>query len=282
MTRLESYGDRLRKNDYRCHSRFRRAVNFFDGRSMVALVDRGVGPGPHHVIISGIDPQKIENLTVSADGLLVDGAPYPFEASCRYDSGVDPGGAVDHVRFAANLEHFDRRLRQSAKPKSLAFLLAGKPEQRRRSALERSVAERLRAGSEMVFSPGFLGGIKMVRGVGFGLTPGGDDFIGGLLLALHCGQKIFRRDFAPAIRAAYTLAVGRNPFSNMLLAQASQGRAIAKIKDLLAALVGGGENDVDRCAKELRSIGYSSGIDFGTGLLLALQKLNRTEGEKWW
>ena len=67
-----------------------------------------------------------------------------------------------------------------------------------------------------------------------------------------------------------------------MLASAGKGRAIGRIKDLLAALLYGGENDVFRCVNELRTIGHSSGIDFGTGLLLALQKLDRSEGEKWW
>jgi hypothetical protein len=282
MTKLESYGDSLEKDDYRCHSRFERAVNFFNGHSLVALVDRKIGPGPHHLLISGLDRQKIDQLTITADELLIEGSRYPFAASCRYDSRIDLADEVDRGRFGANLEYFSRCLRRSATPRSLAFLLEPRHKVHRRSALARSIAERLAAGSELVFSPDILTGTKMCKGLGFGLTPGGDDFNGGVLLALHCAQKIFNRDFRRAITSVYESARGGNPFSNTMLAGASKGRAIGRIKDLLAALLYGGEKDVYRCVKELRTIGHSSGIDFGTGLLLALQKLDRNEGEKWW
>ena len=282
MIRLESYGDRLKKDDYRCHSRFKRAVNFFNGRSMVALVDRQIGPGPHHIVVSGIDPRPIERLAIGADELRLDGIRIPFTSACRYDSKIDLDADVDQQRFAANLEHFAHDLRHATKPKSLTFLLEPKPEPRRRSALEKSIAARLGAGSTMIFGPDFLAGIKMVKGLGFGLTPGGDDLIGGILLALHSGQIIFRRDFSPAIRAAAMRAAGKNPFSNMLFIHASTGRAIGKIKDLLAALVTGDEKSIRRCTARLKTIGHSSGIDFGIGMLLAFKKLVRTQGAPWW
>ena len=282
MIRLESYGDRLKKDDYRCHSRFKRAANFFNGRSLVALVDRQIGPGPHHIVVSAIDPRPIERLTIGADEFRLDGIRIPFAAACRYDSRIDLGADVDRKRFAANLEHFARDLRQAAAPKSLAFLLEPKPEQRRCSALEGSIAARLNAGSTRIFGADFFAGIKMVKGLGFGLTPSGDDFIGGLLLALHCGQKIFRRDFSAAIRAASRRAAGKNPFSNMLFIHAGTGRAIGKIKDLLAALVTGDEKGTHRCTARLKTIGHSSGIDFGIGMLLAFKKLFRTQGAPWW
>ena len=191
-------------------------------------------------------------------------------------------GAIDRERFDANLEYFAHCLRRSAAPKSLAFLLKKKGNPRSRSALERSIAERLTAGSDLIFDGDFWAGIKMCKGLGFGLTPSGDDFIGGVLLALHCGQKIFRRDFRRIIKSVYRLASGNNPFSNTMLTSAGAGRAIGKIKDLLAALIYGEKLNILKCTKQLRTIGHSSGIDFGTGLLLTFEKLSRNKGEAWW
>jgi hypothetical protein len=282
MIRLESYGDSLKKDDYRFHSRFKRAVNFYNGHSLVALVDREIGPGPNHVIISGLDPQKVDRLAITADELLIDGSRYPFAFACCYDSRIDLDGAIDRERFNANLEYFTHCLKRTAAPKSLAFLLERKHGPFRRSALERSIAERMRAGSKLIFSRDFLAGIKIFKGLGFGLTPGGDDFIGGVILALHCGQKIFRRDFRQTIHSVCRQAKGKNPFSNTMLASAGEGRAIGKIKDLLAALIYGGKKNVLNCAKQLRTIGHSSGTDFGIGLLLTFKKLSRSRGKEWW
>jgi hypothetical protein len=282
MVRLESYGDNLKKDDYQCHSRFKRAINFSNGHSMVALVERTIGPGPHHIVISGIDPQKVEHLAITADELLLDGRRYPFASSCRYDSRIDLNGAIDNERFDANLHCFEHCLRQSAVPKSLTFLLEPKRKPCWCSALERSITERFGEGSRMVFSPDFLPGIKMLKGLGFGLTPSGDDFIGGILLALYYGQKIFKRNFERTIRLVHRTARGKNPFSNTMLADASEGRAVGRIKSLLAALIGGTEKNVHQSTMQLRVIGHSSGIDFGIGLLLTFKELIRNKGEQWW
>jgi hypothetical protein len=282
MTRIESYGDSLKKGDYQCHSRFKRAVNFMHGPVMAALVDREIGPGPNHIIMAGIDGQKVERMTIGAAGLVLDGRPFAFAPSRCYDSRIGLEADIDRRRFKANLEFLARDLRRSAPARSLAFLLEPRPATRRSSVLEKTIAARLVAAREMVFSGNFFEGIGMFKGLGFGLTPGGDDFIGGVLLALHGGQKIFARDFASAIGSVRRLAKGGNPFSNAMFAHAASGRAAVRIKDLLAALVYGGEKKVARCAGRLRAIGHSSGIDFGTGLLLTCRELCRREGEKWW
>ncbi len=282
MIRLESYGDSLKNDDYECHSRFKRVTNFSNGRAMVVLVDEKIGPGPHHIVVSGIGLEKVERLKISASGLRLNDRLLAFTKARRYDSKISLCGEIDRERFAANLEHFCHCLRESAPPQSMAFLLAPDRRPQRRSALERSLVARLARGSDLIFSPDFFAGIQMLKGLGFGLTPSGDDFLGGILLALHTGQGIFKRDFSPAIRKAFRLAAGGNPFSNMLLAHASEGRAIGKIKDLLAALIYGKEKDVCRCTRKLRTIGHSSGIDFGIGLLLTFKKLIRNGGERWW
>ncbi|MCX6556644.1 MAG: DUF2877 domain-containing protein [Candidatus Aminicenantes bacterium] len=282
MIRLESYGDSLEKGVYRCHSRFRRAVNFSNGRSLATLVDRRVGPGPRHIVVCGLALQKVERLAIGDDDIFLDGLRIPFASARRYDSRLRLEGPVVVQRFAGNLECFSRCLGREAPPRSLAFLLDDKRSRRRPSALEQSVAERLRLGRKMIFSPDFLPGIKMVAGLGFGLTPGGDDFIGGLLLALYYGQQLFKRNFESAIRLVCRSAEGKNPFSGTMLADAGEGRAVGRVKSLLAALINGNEKKVRQNALQLRAIGHSSGIDLGVGLLLTGRALVRNQGEPWW
>jgi hypothetical protein len=282
MIRLESYGDSLEKGVYRRHSRFRRAVNFFNGRSLAALVDRRVGPGPRHLVIAGLDWQNAERLEIGGDEIFLDNSRIPFAPARRYTSRLRLEGPANARRFAGNLECFSCCLKREAPPRSLAFLLDDKRGRHRPSALEQSVAERLRLGRKMIFSPDFLPGIKMVAGLGFGLTPGGDDFIGGLLLALYYGQQIFKRNFKRAISSVCRSVRGKNPFSGTMLADAGEGRAVGRVKNLLAALINGNEKNVRQGVLQLRAIGHSSGIDLGVGLLLTGQALIRTQGEPWW
>lgn len=282
MIRLESYGDRLEKGSYACHSRFRRAANFSRGGSLLALVDRSIGPGPRHVVVSGIEPAGIERLAVTNDGLWLDGRLLPLPPGRRYDSRLQPDVAGDRRRLRAGLQQLARCLRREAPERSLGFLLPGRQARAGRSALERAVARRLAAGQRLVFSRDLLRGVRMVRGTGFGLTPGGDDFVAGILLALHCGQAIFRRSYRRAIGAVRRNAIGGNAIANAMLEDAAAGRAGPAVKGLLAALCGGDCAGVARGVRRLRRLGHSSGIDLGVGLQLALARLEAAGGEPWW
>lgn len=279
---MECYGDCLEMDEYELHSRFRRAVNFSNGSAMVALVDRTIGPGPRHAVISGLDAHRPERLAITAEGLMLDGMLLAFASSRRYDSRTGPDDAVDMDRLDSNLRCFENCLGQLAPPGSLAFLLEEKSKPRWRTGLEGAVVARMRKGSELIYGTDLWAGIRTVKGLGFGLTPSGDDLLGGLLLALHGGQKIFARDFSRTIRAIRRQASGENPFSNAMLADASEGRAIGKIKDLQAAILFAAAREVRACARRLRTIGHSSGIDFGVGLLLTYKKLAGNKGEPWW
>ncbi len=46
-----SIGDRVRPGMYRLHSRFRRAINFTDGRRLVSLVTPDIGAGPANIVV---------------------------------------------------------------------------------------------------------------------------------------------------------------------------------------------------------------------------------------
>lgn len=105
-------------------------------------------------------------------------------------------------------------------------------------------------------------------GLGPGLTPSGDDLIGGALCALHAaGQEEVASRLSnwalPLARAA------TNRISNAHLACAAEGECGEAVNDAIVALLSGEVPDLDR----IDAIGHTSGWDALAGAFLALSAL---------
>ncbi len=105
-------------------------------------------------------------------------------------------------------------------------------------------------------------------GLGQGLTPAGDDFIGGALIALRASGRAAQADRI----AAWALALaqqGTGRISRAHLACAAAGEGHEALHALLRVLHKGAPA-IDRALDALAHVGHSSGMDAGAGALLAL------------
>jgi hypothetical protein len=109
-------------------------------------------------------------------------------------------------------------------------------------------------------------------GLGGGLTPSGDDLVGGALFARHVlaaagvgDERAWRRATAEVVAEARTRT---HAISATLLADLAHGHAHAPLHALMAAWVQDGA-PVD-AARALVAIGHSSGWDMLAGCLVAL------------
>jgi hypothetical protein len=102
-------------------------------------------------------------------------------------------------------------------------------------------------------------------GAGPGLTPAGDDALGGVLFALEamgCDE-----DLVAAAGQVQTTAI-----SGAFLLWAARGQALAPVHDLLAAAVADNVPAARSAARALGNVGHSSGADFAQGLCWGLTK----------
>jgi hypothetical protein len=169
--------------------------------------------------------------------------------------------------LAPNLSALEAALLASAPARSLAFLV----DQRGGRTFEKVLARRLRAGAARLAGGDLEAGAADLHGLGFGLTPSGDDFLAGFLLGLRALEMAAGRDLAPQRRAIREAARSANPFSETLLRSALEGRCYHAAGALIRALFEGTEADVLSHARGLFAIGASSGADLAVGLLFALK-----------
>ena len=115
-----------------------------------------------------------------------------------------------------------------------------------------------------------------VLGLGHGLTPSGDDFVGGVFFALAKLPKealaaAWSRDLPEAaarIRNAANTAT--NVISAALLSDLMAGESYSVLHDLLAALESGVAINIEAAYAHLLRLGATSGSDMLAGVLLAL------------
>lgn len=105
-------------------------------------------------------------------------------------------------------------------------------------------------------------------GLGPGLTPSGDDLIGGALCALHAAG----RGTVATRLAAWALPLARdgtNRISYAHLACAAEGECAEAVNDAIVAILAGGTVDLTR----IDSIGHTSGWDALAGAVVALDAI---------
>jgi hypothetical protein len=100
-------------------------------------------------------------------------------------------------------------------------------------------------------------------GAGPGLTPAGDDALGGILFAL--AALACDADLVAVARQVRTTAI-----SGAFLLWAARGQALGPVHDLLAAAVSGDVPAARSAARALGNVGHSSGADFAQGLCWGL------------
>jgi hypothetical protein len=241
--KIGSMGDRVRPGRYAAHAHFARSVLLFDDANRALfVVDRSIGSGPL-------------NLVVADPGAFVQGATLdiPRHASApRFDSTLP---RLDRAGRARLFHVLETALPRHAPAESLISLfLPAKRLPRRQPARD---ARFQKAFTH--FAAGRLAaGVRLIRGCGEGLTPSGDDFLCGMMLACRLRRK---SALAPKILEN---ARGQNPVSNAFLEMAAQGRVNAAVKKFL-------QSPSDARVGKVCDFGHNSGADLLCGLLFGLR-----------
>jgi hypothetical protein len=136
------------------------------------------------------------------------------------------------------------------------------------SGLAESLAGRNRRGLKVVTSS--------MAGLGPGLTPAGDDFLAGVLLALALTQQI--RDDPELAGIADLLLETAGPrtgeISAAYLKAAHAGEVSEGWHGLLSAIAGGDPRSLEETAEAVLHIGETSGADMLAGFLTAMQAIH--------
>ena len=272
MIELISYGNLLRSGRCAIHSRFSSVVNFTSHNRLVSVVSENIGGGPLNIVLKGIVPASIETLEIDETHVTVNNTKLPLHTS----KGYNPFFISDRYDIGVcnrNIVLFEKTLVQSAPQNSLTFFLNSNFTFPAESTFEYACLKKLEAGMHALVSGDVHEGVKMLKGLGQGLTPSGDDCIVGYMTAMHVAQKILKTDMTETIESIYEIAKSSSVFTDSLLYCASKGFLFDKFKKLIDAVLSGTETEVVQSVEQVLTVGHSSGADQAVGFLLGTKKL---------
>lgn len=242
--KILSRGDRVRPGVYTVRARFARSVLLLDAADRVLfVVDRSIGPGPLNLVVS-VPAAFAPNNTLELPRRL----PGP-----RYVSALP---RLDRAGRLKLLRVLETALPAHAPPDSLVTLFAPVKSP---SRIQQARDERFRRAFQTIANGRLAAGVRLMRGCGEGLTPAGDDFLCGWMLACRLLRK-------PAV--AETIlenARGKNPVSNAFLELAAAGRVNRAVQRLLQA-------PRPARVKAACAFGHSSGADLLCGMIFGLSQ----------
>ncbi len=132
-----------------------------------------------------------------------------------------------------------------------------------------ALAQALRAHDLHAFEAAAL----RVLGLGHGLTPSGDDLLGGILFTLAYAPIAAWHSAVPGLHARIRCAAesATNPISAALLDDLMHGSSYRALHDVLDTFQAGEQRSITDAVYRLVRLGSSSGGDMLAGVFLALQ-----------
>ncbi|MBL7175380.1 MAG: DUF2877 domain-containing protein [Desulfobacteraceae bacterium] len=122
--------------------------------------------------------------------------------------------------------------------------------------------------------PGLLQGANALVGLGEGLTPSGDDFLGGLLFCVNTIQRLYpgfvKLDSSEQALFIESAKQRTHLISFTLLKDLTNGQAVEPLHELIHSVLSDQSPESIRPASCLTQIGHSTGWDLLTGALTGL------------
>ncbi len=268
---VASYGKALHRGAYKLHSRFASAVNFYSDDAFAFVVHANIGAGPLNIVLQGMRFDSLNSLEIDIDSICLNGIRLQLDTSTLYDPHFE-FDEYNEDNFKHNLEVFEQTLKEFSPPTSLAFLLDETRKKNFTSSFDVEYVKRFELGYKTILSDNHLRGIELLKGLGPGLTPSGDDFISGLLIAVNVRQAVLKTDLSQTIHSIYQTAQGTNPFTNTFIRCAAYGQVSGKFKRLIESLFHSGREETIESTQQLLTVGATSGADQAVGFLTGLKR----------
>lgn len=258
-----SVGDKLEKkfNIKGVHSCFEHAVNIITDIGLVSIVSKEIGGGPNNIVVEEIDTFNDLN---SFDTLIEQ----IFDAPV-YVSTLDFLPITSDL-LSHNLKVLKNILIEEAPPLSAVFLVDKKRKNNFETIFEKTLAESLEKAFHRLLSFD-LNSLYSLKGIGFGLTPQGDDLIDGFLAAIYLYERLSAVNTESLRSLIFESSKTSNLISTTFLYFTAHGFFYERFKNVILSVISG--NGIEKSVNSMLSFGETSGADILTGFEMGLEVL---------
>ncbi|GAB4028621.1 MAG: hypothetical protein Fur0012_01380 [Elusimicrobiota bacterium] len=256
--KIISFGDNIKPGKYKLHSSFKKVENFQKGSRLVSLVLPEIGPGPNNIVINRLSRCRqieIKEKEIVLENIRVSNPDSFYVSSARVD--------IREENIRRRIVYCVKKLLFLSPPLSMSFVFDSQREKNFSSTFEKEMLERMKFGIKCLREGKTSLGTRSLCGLGFGLTPSGDDFLSGFSLFLSLKEEEKR------IKRILSACKSRNLISYNLLRNSAAGKVEMRVKIFLKSLAYGKLEELDKSMADVIRRGHSSGADFLSGFLLS-------------
>lgn len=250
-------------------SSHRKAVNLAFGRQVISICNRDLCPGPFRIVLDLEDVSDVRKFSIRKGDIMLNDVVCASAETAIY--------RVPHFRrvlaqaeFELRLESAFRLFQQRLPAQCIASLL--KIEVSSPASFDAALGTLYRKGVQNFGQGDFSGGVSCFKGRGFGLTPGGDDFLAGFMLGLAYRQIRQKKSLSEIMDMLFYESLSENLLSNTFLTQAYRLLPDRDWAEFLLALESQTTNLPQYLAR-ICAIGATSGYDTLSGFFAAWEML---------
>lgn len=253
---------------------FERSIDLLAGEEVIALVNPQIGNGPFYIVVDRLPVESLpEKLRVNWDGQALHLGEWAIDFSLL-PAVWEPRVNWEKIVLSCHSLSLFRRLvcedagRRDCHSLFSAVILGNVPP---------LVGELGKALSALDID-GVSFCAARIAGLGTGLTPAGDDFLAGVMLALYAHAALPAAQKRKLLRVIYAAAEGRSTrLSRAYFKAAFEGMADAHWHHLLYALTDGRVTVLREAAAEALRFGETSGLDMANGFLWVFDVFDKPE-----
>ncbi|MDR2734965.1 MAG: DUF2877 domain-containing protein [Spirochaetota bacterium] len=268
QAQIVSMGRAIAMGRYPVCARFAHYLDFKDGDDIIGLTDMRDEGGAHTLVLAGLRAgwtARAAELIVGSDAVVFDGQIFARDELQLFRDKIH-AAALPHTEQMRRLGIFRDTILEHAAPLSMAVVLDSTRRENFQGNFARALCDRFLEGAAACAMGEYARAAALLQGVGYGLTPSGDDFLCGVMLALHhSGDAHDAQELADAL----TDTLSRSAFmARTFLRDAIAGRWPRRLRDAAESLHGAGQDNIIRSAV-IRALdhGASSGADLASGFI---------------
>lgn len=265
-------GNAIRNGEYFVHSEFASVINFYDGSNFVSLVTPEIGNGPFNIVVNfDFSHGGYNSIFIRGELIVLKHKIFYTDSDILYHSKMN---YFDNKfqDITKSISYVESEIKRISPKESLSFLLYDSVETSDFSKIEKKYFARAKFASDEILRGDTLNGVEKMKGLGPGLTPSGDDFNSGLLIALNLLQQVQKKDYTYLISSIVEHAAGQNDFSNSFIFQASHGLLSEKFKWLIDAFIRCDKEQISNSLEIISRVGKTSGFDQAVGFLFGIKR----------
>ena len=262
------FGDCIKKGHYKLHSKFKSVHNYTNNKEIVSLVSYKIGNGPNNIVLNNFPQQAEQTITISNSTISIGNTALQIDPIKPHPKEYIY--IINIPELLSKIEILLDEISDKISPQSLGFLLFPNNEIFFQTTFEKAFLTHVKYAVQNISLENLPTITKNMKGVGFGLTPSGDDFNCGILYALNYLNQIMSNRFSEIIEECYLNSIGSNLISNTFLKFSYSNKYYENFYKLLKALKYN-KNEISHHANKIISSGHTSGSDMLTGFILTIK-----------